>query len=172
MELWDVYDADRQKTGKTMVRGEAFAEGAYHIVIHVCVFGSDGRMLIQRRQPFKEGWPDKWDVSVGGSAIAGETAGEAAARELGEELGLRIDLSGIRPHLTVNFPQGFDDYFLVEKDVDLSELKLQYEEVQDAKWATKDEILNMISDGTFIPFRTELIELLFELRGRTGAHTR
>ncbi len=129
-------------------------------------------MLIQRRQPFKEGWPDKWDVSVGGSAIAGETAGEAATRELGEELGLRIDLSGVRPHLTVNFPQGFDDYFLVEKDVELSELKLQYEEVQDAKWATKDEILAMIADGTFIPFRTALIELLFDLRERMGAHTR
>ena len=172
MELWDVYDADRQKTGKTMVRGEAFEEGAYHIVIHVCIFGPDGRMLIQRRQPFKEGWPDKWDVSVGGSAIAGETAGEAATRELGEELGLRIDLSGARPHLTVNFPQGFDDYFLVEKDVELSELKLQYEEVQDAKWATKDEILAMIADGTFIPFRTALIELLFDLCERMGAHTR
>ena len=55
MELWDVYDVDRQLTGKTMVRGEPFEKGAYHIVVHICVFNSEGQMLIQQRQPFKHG---------------------------------------------------------------------------------------------------------------------
>lgn len=30
MEIWDIYDADCHKTGQTIVRGEAFREGAYH----------------------------------------------------------------------------------------------------------------------------------------------
>ena len=29
MELWDVYDADRRLTGRTMVRGERFQPGDY-----------------------------------------------------------------------------------------------------------------------------------------------
>lgn len=168
MELWDVYDRYRNKTDKTMVRGADYEKDAYHIVIHVCVFGTDGRMLIQQRQPFKAGWPNLWDVTVGGSAIVGETPEEAAMRELDEELGLKIDLTDVRPHLTVNFDCGFDDYFLVEKDVDLADLKLQYEEVQAAKWATREEIKAMIADGTFIPFHPSLIDVLFDMRSRYG----
>ena len=170
MELWDVLDRDRRKTGKTMIRGSEFEKDAYHVVVHVCVFGSDGRMLIQQRQPFKEGWPNMWDVSVGGSAVAGEDAQTAAARELFEELGIEIDLSGIRPYLTVNFDHGFDDIFLVEKDVEPSALKLQYEEVQSAKWATREEIKQMIEDHTFIPYYPALIDLLFDMRSKYGAH--
>jgi hypothetical protein len=45
MELWDVYDINRNKTGKTAVRGEGLPEGGYHLVVHVCIIGSDGRML-------------------------------------------------------------------------------------------------------------------------------
>ena len=37
MELWDIYDRDRLKTEKTMGRGEAFANGAYHLVVQTCV---------------------------------------------------------------------------------------------------------------------------------------
>lgn len=73
MELWDVYDINRNKTNKTMVRGESFAKGNYHLVVHVCVFNSKGEMLIQQRQPFKEGWPNMWDITVGGSATKGDT---------------------------------------------------------------------------------------------------
>jgi isopentenyldiphosphate isomerase len=58
MELWDVYDINRNKANKTMVRGEPFEIGNYHLVIHVCIFNSDNKMLIQQRQPFKEGWPN------------------------------------------------------------------------------------------------------------------
>ena len=37
MELWDVYDADRRLTGRTMVRGERFQPGDYHLVVHICI---------------------------------------------------------------------------------------------------------------------------------------
>ena len=74
MELWDVYDKDRIKTGKTMVRGAEFEPDSYHMVVHVCIFNSKGEMLIQQRQPFKEGFPNLWDVTVGGSATMGDSS--------------------------------------------------------------------------------------------------
>lgn len=164
MELWDVYDVDRRLTGKTMVRGEAFEEGAYHLVVHVCVFNSKGQMLIQQRQPFKHGWPGMWDVTCGGSAVKGETSRDAAHRELLEEVGIDIDLSNARPQLTVNFDHGFDDIYLVEKNADESLLKLQYEEVKTVKWASCDEVLSMIDSGEFIPYYKNFISLLFDKR--------
>ena len=37
MELWDVYDSNRIKTSKTMVRGGSFEKGDYHLVVHICI---------------------------------------------------------------------------------------------------------------------------------------
>lgn len=172
MELWDIYDVDRNKTDKTMVRGEAHPEGAYHLVVHICIFNSAGEMLIQQRQPFKKGWSNMWDITVGGSAVSGDNSQTAASRELFEELGIEMDLTGIRPHLTMNFDKGFDDYYLLEKNINLADLKLQYEEVQNAKWASKEEILCMIETGEFVPYYPSLIQLLFDMRKKYGSHSR
>lgn len=171
MELFDLYDADRVRTGKTVVRGEPIPEGYYHLVVHICIFNSAGQMLIQRRQPFKQGWPDLWDVTVGGSAVAGDTSRSAAERETREELGLAIDLTGDRPSMTIDFDRGYDDYYILTRDVGLSSLTLQPEEVQAVRWATKEEILSMIDDGSFIPYEKSLINLLFFLKDRRSAHT-
>lgn len=172
VELWDIYDKNRIKTGKTMERGGEFNVGDYHLVVHVCIFNAKGEMLIQQRQPFKHGWPNMWDITVGGSATRGDTSQTAAARELYEEIGYRLDLSQVRPHLTINFEVGFDDYYLIETDVEIDKLKLQYEEVQQVKWASKDVIIKMLDDGDFIPYYKNLIELLFEMRKRYSAHTK
>ncbi|MCI5751831.1 MAG: NUDIX domain-containing protein [Oscillospiraceae bacterium] len=168
MELWDVYDENRVKTGRTIIRGEEMQQGDYHMVVHVCIFGSDGKMLIQQRQPFKEGWSGKWDVTVGGSAVSGDTSRNAAVREVKEEIGLDIDLDGVRPVMTVNFERGFDDYYIIEQDADIDSLTLQPEEVKAVKWADYDEICAMIDSGEFIPYEKEMIGLLFRFRHHTG----
>ena len=170
MELWDVYDIDRNRTDKTMVRGEPFKSGNYHLVVHACIFNSKDEMLIQQRQPFKEGWPDKWDITVGGSAIKDETSQSAVERELAEELGLKLDFQKIRPHLTINFENGFDDIYLLRKDIDIKKLTLQYEEVRRVKWASKDEIFSMIENGKFIPYFQSLIQLFFDIKDQYGCH--
>ena len=50
-----------------MKRGEPMKDGDYHLVVHICIFNTDGKMLIQQRQPFKDGWSNLWDITVGGS---------------------------------------------------------------------------------------------------------
>lgn len=161
MELWDIYDFERNKTGETMVRGEPFKTGDFHLVVHACIFNSKDEMLIQQRQPFKEGWPNMWDITVGGSAIKGDTSQTAVERELSEELGLKLDFQKIRPHITINFENGFDDVYLIQKDINIAKLTLQYEEVQRVKWASEDEIFSMIENGEFIPYYQSLIQLFF-----------
>jgi isopentenyldiphosphate isomerase len=170
MEIWDVYDKHRNLTGKTMERGGTFGKGEYHLVIHVCIFNNQNEMLIQQRQPWKVGWPNMWDITVGGSALSGETSNEAAERETLEEIGYTIDLSNERPFFTINFEGGFDDYYLIEREVDISKLSLQYEEVQNVKWASKDEIIQLVKEGKFINYW--FTELLFDMRKRRGGHIR
>jgi len=171
MEFWDLYDINRELTGKTIVRGDQIPEGFYHLVVHVCLFNSKNQMLIQQRQPFKKGCSNMWDLSVGGSAQAGDTSRTAAEREVYEELGLKIDLSHARPAITVPFRVGYDDIYIVEKDIDIEDLKLQYDEVQAVQWATEDEILHMMDEDLFIPYHKSLISLLFGLRLTKDAHS-
>ena len=170
MEKWDIYDKDRNLTGKQMYRGDPFEQGAYHVVIHVCLFNQKGEMLIQQRQPDKEDWKNMWDITVGGSAIAGESSQQAAEREVKEELGYTLNLRNSRPSLTANFENGFDDYYLMETDVTISNLSLPTEEVKQVRWSSKDDIIHMISEGIFIPYHESLIELLFDMRKNMGAH--
>ena len=143
MELFDLYTKDREKLNTTLVRGQALPENTYRIIVQVCVFNSKGEMLIQQRQSFKSSWSNLWDVSAGGSVIAGETSNAAIERELHEELGIDFSFRDLRPALTINFPSGFNDVYCIETEVDPTELKLQYEEVRAVKWAGFEEILEM-----------------------------
>ena len=171
MELFDLYTKDRLPTNETLCRGDTIPAGCYRMVVHVCIFNSSGEMLIQQRQPFKAGWSDMWDISCGGSAVSGEDSQNAAEREVSEELGITISLENIRPVLTIHFDKGFDDIYVITKDLPLSEIRLQPEEVQAVKWASEEEILSMIDSGEFIPYHKNLIGLLFYMKNHRGAFT-
>ena len=111
-----------------------------------------------------------WDVTAGGSAVSGETSQTAIERELFEEIGLKICLENVQPHLTINFDVGFDDIYLMEREININDLVLQYEEVQRVKWATLDEIFQKLDDGIFIPYYKSLIQLFFDIRKQHGCH--
>lgn len=171
-ETWDLYDKYRNLTGQTIERGQKIPEGMFRLVVHIAIFNSKGELLIQKRQKGKKRWADLWDVSVGGHVISGETSDLAAVRETKEELGLDIVLAGKRPALTLSFGNGFDDMYTLEKEVDLSKLVLQEEEVQMVRWATLEEVRRMIDQEVFIPYEKSLMDLLFFLRNHSEAHTK
>jgi isopentenyldiphosphate isomerase len=170
MEIIDLYDHHRHRTGETWVRGTPLPHGRYRCVVHICVFNSKGQLLIQQRQKDARSFSELWDVSVGGGVGQGETSQTAATRELFEELGLEHDFSAAVPALTVSFREGFDDFFIIHRDISIESLQLQPQEVQDARWADIDEILTMIDCGSFIPYRKSLVDLLFFFRNHKGVH--
>ncbi len=164
MEIWDVYDVNRNRTGKVIERPAAWGQEAYHLIVHVCIFNSAGQMLIQKRCHEKHAWGDLWDVSAGGSALAGEESWQAAERETLEELGLKIHLKDVRPHFSINYTRGFDDFYAVIADVDLNALTLQQSEVEEVRWASPEEVRRMEREHTFVPYFPGLIELIWQVR--------
>ncbi len=172
MELVDLYDENRVPLGKTAERYGKKGPGELRIVVHVCLFDSRGRMLIQRRTESKRIWPGLWDVTVGGGVDAGETTRQGAEREVREELGYALDLSGLRPSVTVNFEGGFDDFFIAVRDLDLHTLSLQAEEVSAVRWVTLEELLAMVDDGSFIPYPKSFLQFLFDMRETFGFPTK
>ncbi len=167
MELFDLYDENRFPLNRTVARGTKLSAGEFRLAVHVCIFTLDDKMLCQRRQPFKMPFSGLWDVSVGGAVVAGENTQMAAVRETAEELGLSVNLQ--RPVLTVHFENGFDDWFRVEQDVDISDCVLQQSEVAEVEKLSCEEILQKIDAGEFIPYKKSLIKLLFSLKDECGA---
>ena len=172
MELVDLYDENRVPLGLTAERHCPKGTNEYRMVVHVCVFDSRGRLLIQKRTEEKRVWPSRWDVSVGGGVDAGETSRQGAEREFREELGYSLNLTDLRPAVTVNFPGGFDDFYIVNRDLDEKALVLQKEEVSDVRWVTLEELLAMVDRGEFIPYPKGFLQFLFEMRETFGFPTK
>lgn len=172
MEIWDVYDHNRNLTGKKVLRGDPnnLKEGEYGLVVHVAIFNSEGEMLIQKRQSSRDRFPNLWDISAGGHSIAGETSQEAIAREASEELGYtKHDFLNDRPYMTINYIDGFGDvYIVIDDELDINDLRLQKEEVQSVTWANREEVLQLIEEGKFIPYCSGFIELLFFNKNKRG----
>ncbi len=168
MEFVDLLDENRLPLGRTAERLCPFVPGEYRTVVHVCVFNSAGELLIQKRKADKKLWPGRWDVAAAGGVSAGETSRMAAEREFEEEMGVSLDLTGIRPTVTVNFGRGFDDFFVVVRDVPLTDLHLQEEEVEDARWVTLAQAQDLVDRDEFVTYPKSFLQFLYDMRNQFG----
>lgn len=162
MEILDIYDRDRHRTGKTYLRSEKIPEGGLRLIVHILIFNDWGKLLIQQRADHKK-MGGLWDISCGGACQASEDSQDGASRELKEELGLDIDLTNVRPILTANFDQGFDDFYVLRKNIEIKDLILQEDEVKDARWVSRDEVFKMHANHEFVNYKESFLSLLFDL---------
>ena len=142
MELNDVYDKDRNLTGRTRRRGSKWAPGEYGLVVCVWVHDGKGKLLMTRRAPQKS-FPHTWE-NPGGAAKAGETSLQAIRRELFEETGIRAEEGEFELLSTTRDGHFFYDHYCLRRDIPLEDVVLQPGETDDAKWVTFSEIHDMI----------------------------
>ncbi|WP_339662657.1 NUDIX domain-containing protein [uncultured Polaribacter sp.] len=139
-ELIDILTPEGKFTGKTALKSEAHKHGWFHATVHIWLFTSDEKILLQKRAMSKKVFPGLWDISVAGHIAAGEEILASAKREIFEEIGLEIqdkDLLkiGTRIH-QVSHANGIQDnehhhVFIAELKVPLSALTIQEEEVDE-----------------------------------------
>ena len=96
-ERWDIYDKNKQLTGRTMKRNDwTLKDDEYHLTVLGVIRRSDGKFLITKRVMTKAWAPGWWEVS-GGAAQAGEASYDAVLREVKEETGLDVkDAEGLK----------------------------------------------------------------------------
>ena len=164
MEILDIYTEERQRTGRTIIRGNPVIEGDFILVVHVWIVNDRGELLIQKRQPWKKIYPGMWDCAVAGAAQQGDDSAGAALREAKEELNLELNISKGRILFTDKFSFGFDDIWLVTQNIDISSIKLQQEEVAEAKWVTREKLGEMVKKGEFIEYYyiEKLLKMIYE----------
>lgn len=166
VESWDIYDADKKRTGRTMKRNDwCLKDGEYHLTVLGVVERNDGKFLITRRVMTKAWAPGWWEVS-GGAALAGEDSKDAVLREIKEETGLDVsDWDGgyLFTYHRENPGEG-DNYFV---DVyrfcgafEEADIHLQEEETAGYHLATAEEIKELGSQGIFLHY--DSIQKAFE----------
>ncbi len=172
MEVWDILDRNGEPTGKTVERKRiCLMKGEYHLVVHIWVLGNDGRVLIQRRSFSKPLMPGEW-AAIGGSALSGETAVDAARRELAEEMGIEVSPEDLRPIKNMVRKSSILNVFLVCRTLPVSDLKLQKEEVSEAKWVHRNKLRQMIKNGEFHNYGNEYFEAVFQAFDKKSASRR
>ena len=140
MELRDLYDINGVKTNKTYYKGESIPNGFYPMVVMVVIRNTDGEFLMQKRSLSKGG---DWGVT-GGHPKSGETPIEGIITEVKEELGL--DFSNEEFILFDSGCDGKDCYkmYLVNKDINISDIKIEKEELSEVRWFTMEELNKMV----------------------------
>ena len=146
MELLDIYDACRNRTGRVHRRGDKLAKGDYILVVCVWVCDGKGRFLLTLRAPEKIGCPNTWENS-GGAAKAGETSRQAIARELFEETGIRAAEEEFEFLDTDRDRNIFYDHYCICRQVPRKDIVLLPGETDDAMWASFGKIHWMIRTG-------------------------
>ena len=137
-ELIDILNEQGNYTGKTCLKSEAHKQGYFHNTVHIWIYTSDKKILLQKRAPTKKVFPNLWDISVAGHIGAGEDILEAALREVEEEIGFKITKDkltkiGNRKH-QVQHANGiidneFHHVFATELTVSINKLIIQESEV-------------------------------------------
>lgn len=153
-EKFDVLNELGEFTGEIATREECHKKGLWHRAVYAFII-DDGKILLQKRSNKKKLWPNMWDVTVGGHVIAGEFGRQALIRETREELGIEIndeDIKYLVGSTSIN-KQGdiinkhYNECYLITKHIDISDVKLQEEEISEIRYFSKDELLKRIANN-------------------------
>ena len=158
MEFWDIYDENKQLTGRKMKRNDwCLKEGEYHLTVLGVIARPDGTFLITKRVMTKAWAPGWWEVS-GGGVQAGESSEEAVRREVKEETGLDVrNAEGgyAFTYKRVNPDEG-DNYFVdvsrFVMEIDEKDVSFQEAEIDGHMFATREQIESFAKEGKFLHY--------------------
>lgn len=148
MEERDFVNKNRKRIGETTTEESNIAEGKYVQIVIICIENHKKEFLIQKRVQKKNG---KWALT-GGHVISGEDSVTAVLRETQEELGLELEENEVELIFGKRAYDCFVDIYYIKKDIELSNLKLEKEEVENVEWANLKQIRNLKENGTFLEY--------------------
>lgn len=152
IEFWDIYKEDRKKTGKLCQKDkEKLKDGEYHVVVTAIILNLKNEILISKRAKTKR-FPFMWEFN-GGSVVAGETSLQGILREIKEEIGLEFKPKEAMFLKTTKSKElhNFKDIWVFKKDINLSDLHYLDGEIEEAKFVSISEFMNMFNDKEIIP---------------------
>ena len=166
MELWDVYDAEGNKTGLAEERQFPMKQGEYHLAMELWIVNDRHEILIQKRSETKEVLPGIWALTTG-CAKMGETSLTACLREAREEIGIGLVPAELRHVRRIVRADAIWDVYAAKENVDIAQLTLQAEEVTAVQWVDEGTFRKMLNEGLLYRY-PEIEEMLNEVLKATA----
>ena len=124
-EMWDIYDSNRNKTGRLAERENyKFQKGEFHLITVAVIMNPKKQILLAKRAENKKRAPLKWEDEA---IFLKET-------KKNEE----------------NNSGAFKDFWLFKTDVKAEEITFPDQEATEAKWVTINELLEMSENDEII----------------------
>lgn len=163
-EIWDLYDVEGNKTGRTWERRRAkeIPEGYYHMVCDILVKHVDGDYLLMQRDPNKEAYPGRYEASAGGSALQGEDPLTCAHRELLEETGIDSHSFRLISNTVSDRSKCIFFSYVTIVDCPKDSIVLQEGETTDYKWVSKAGLIDYTNSDLSIATHNKRFEAYFE----------
>lgn len=123
--------------------------GLWHRGVHVFLFTTDGKMLIQKRSADRASSPSLLDCSVSEHVKAGETYLEAAIRGMKEEMG--VDGIEIKPLIKFRMKYGINDNeisVLYQGIVNPTRVSFDPVEIESIQYLELDELRTLVKAET------------------------
>ena len=142
-------------TGEIMDKEDAHNKNLLHNEVGIFIINDKNEILLQKRSTNKKMWPNTWDITAGGHVLAGEFGFQSILRECEEELGIKLNKNditfigaGISTNIKGNIVNNhFNEYYVANKEIDETKLKLQEEEVSAIRWIDKEKIIKQIKNN-------------------------
>jgi 8-oxo-dGTP pyrophosphatase MutT (NUDIX family) len=145
-EYRDLYDENRKLTGRKMLKDGILPKGLKYVTVIVFIYNpKNKKWLMQKRTKDKGG---KW-ATTSGHPVSGQTSSEGMITEIKEELGIDVEKDELNFVTTVNRKHKFADIYYLEKNINISDIKLQKEEVDDVKWMSDKDVEAFYMDKNF-----------------------
>ncbi len=121
-----------------------------HPVVHIHIVANT-RLFLQKRSYNKKIEPGKWDTSVGGHVVLGNTVKESAYKEAEEELGITEEIELIPLMEYVWESPVENEYVHVFKAFYSGTIRIDNDEVIDGRFFAKNEIEDLVGKNFFTP---------------------
>lgn len=165
IEYWDIIDEQGQPTALVHPRGVPLGPNQYHKVVMMAVINQHQQILIQKRAAHVA-HPNLWDITAGGSVLAGETSLNGARREFVEELGIEVDVTGNQLIESFKYGSLWVDFYVIKANINVADLDFSIShEVVDAKYVSLSEMKAMMDEKIFKHgfVQQKIVELLDEV---------
>lgn len=124
-------------------------------VVTICIKNQQNKLLIQKRSQLKGG---KYGITSG-HTLNGEEAKQGAIREIKEEIGLNINIQELKLIYKTEINKITYNLYYVQKEIDLSQVSLQKEEVENVYWRTVEEVNELIQKNEFYEKQIEAFKI-------------
>lgn len=151
MEKYELVDIKGNKTGKILTnidigKQNSIPKGYYVSVTGVVIINDNNEILLQKRSRFKRSNPSKWGI-CGGKVNLGETTLDAVIRETLEEIGIVLDKKDLKILSIYTNEKAYFTVYYVRKNVNITECKLQKEELEEIKFFKIEELEYLDNEG-------------------------